>query len=398
MLYGKKILLGISGSIAAYKSATLTRLLVKSGAEVKIVMTRSATDFITPITLSTLSKNNVITDIHSDDSWNNHVELGLWADVMLIAPASANTLAKLANGLCDNMLTACYLSAKCPVWIAPAMDLDMWKHPATQLNIQKLQSYGNQLLPVGVGELASGLTGPGRMAEPEEIIAFLATYFQKKDPFWEGKSVLITAGPTYENIDPVRFIGNRSTGKMGVALASVLQQKGANVQLVLGPSSQPIPLGVVVHRVQSAQEMLEAAQKYYSDSAVTILCAAVADYRPKTVATQKIKKKSDELTVELVKNPDIAATLGITKQSHQLLIGFALETENEVENAIGKIERKNLDAIVLNSLNTQGAGFGHDTNDVSFIQKNGKVVHSGLLLKTNVAEFIVEQIKHCKEQ
>ncbi len=394
MLHGKKILLGVSGSIAAYKSAFLTRLLVKAGAEVKIIMTRAAADFITPITLSTLSKNKVISDIHSEDSWNNHVELGMWADVMLIAPASANTLAKLANGLCDNMLTACYLSAKCPVLIAPAMDLDMWQHPATQLNIQKLQSFGNQLIPVGTGELASGLIGPGRMAEPEKILDFLSRFFQKKDPFWEGKKVLITAGPTYENIDPVRFIGNRSSGKMGLALATALHQKGAEVCLVLGPSSLTVPSGIEVCKVQSAQEMLEASKKNFEGSSIIILCAAVADYRPKTIATQKIKKKSDTLTVELVKNPDIAATLGGIKQPHQLLIGFALETENEVENAIGKITRKNLDAIVLNSLNTQGAGFGHDTNDVHFIKKDGTTAHSGLLSKNLVAEYIVQQIQH----
>ena len=388
----KKIILAITGSIAAYKAAYLVRLLIKKGAEVQVIMTPSAAAFITPLTISTLSKRPVYTEVISEESWNNHVELGLWADAMIIAPATANTLAKLANGICDSMVGAVYLSAKCPVFFAPAMDLDMWKHPATKKNLATLESYGNHLIPVGHGELASGLVGDGRMAEPEEIVDFLNTFLNKKQTL-SGKTAVVTAGPTHEAIDPVRFIGNRSTGKMGIAIAESLAERGAKVHLVLGPTSQKSEHpGVNTIRVTSAEEMYQAATKHFKKANVAVLAAAVADYRPKTVADKKIKKKEGDMKVELERTKDIAAELGKVKTKKQLTIGFALETNNEKANAKGKIERKNFDFIVLNSLRDKGAGFGHDTNKVTFIFKNGEEKGFDLKPKTEVAEDIVGEI------
>ncbi|MFK8103499.1 MAG: bifunctional phosphopantothenoylcysteine decarboxylase/phosphopantothenate--cysteine ligase CoaBC [Saprospiraceae bacterium] len=390
-LNGKKILLGVTGSIAAYKAAFLVRLLIKAGAEVKVLMTPAATDFITPLTLSTLSKNPVFTSVSSEESWNNHVELGLWADVMLIAPATATTLSKLANGLCDNMLVACYLSAKCPVFFAPAMDLDMWKHPATIRNIQRLQAYGNHLIPVGHGELASGLVGAGRMAAPEDILDFIGAAFAETLDL-TGKTVLITAGPTYEAIDPVRFIGNRSSGKMGVAIATELLRRGATVKLILGPSTLQPSTEIEVFRVESAQEMYECALAEFPTSDVAILAAAVADYRPTVVADQKIKKKGDNLQLTLEKTKDIAFALGQQKRADQFMIGFALETNNELENAKGKLARKNFDFIVLNSLNDKGAGFQHDTNKITIFHQDNKIQKFELKSKQAVAVDIVETL------
>ena len=390
MLLGKKIILGISGSIAAYKSASLTRLLIKAGAEVQVLMTPSAQDFITPLTLSTLSKRPVFSEVSTESAWNNHVELGLWADAMVIAPATATTLAKLANGLCDNILAAAYLSARCPVFFAPAMDLDMWRHPATRSNVSRLQGYGNHLIPVGVGELASGLSGEGRMAEPEAIVAHLEQFFAQSNDLF-GKKILLTAGPTYEPIDPVRFIGNRSSGKMGVALADAAARRGASVTLVLGPSKlSPTEHNVQVIRVETAQEMHDAALQVFAETDAAILAAAVADYRPKTVATEKIKKKGEELQLDLIKNPDIAAELGQIKRPGQLLIGFALETNDEESHAQGKLERKNFDFIVLNSLRDAGAGFNHDTNKISILFKNNKKRDFELKSKSAVAEDILQ--------
>jgi len=391
-MVGKKIILGVSGSIAAYKAAFLTRLLIKSGAEVQILMTESATQFITPLTLSTLSKRPVHTQVSSEDSWNNHVELGLWADAMIIAPTTATTLAKLANGIADNVIVATYLSARCPVFFAPAMDLDMWLHPSTVSNVQKLQSYGNQLIDVAHGELASGLVGNGRMAEPEFIVETLEKYFSKKEDL-VGKKVLITAGPTYEPIDPVRFIGNRSSGKMGVALAKELAERGAEVKLILGPSALEIyHANIETIRVTNAQSMYEATQSRFEESDISILAAAVADYRPINVTDKKIKKKDKTLTIELEKTTDIAATLGKQKRANQLLIGFALETNNEIENAKGKLERKNFDFIVLNSLQDKGAGFAVDTNKITILRKDNKMKDFELKSKTKVAIDIVNEI------
>lgn len=388
----KKIILAVTGSIAAYKAAYLVRLLIKKGAEVQVIMTPSAAAFISPLTLSTLSKRPVFTEVISEKSWNNHVELGLWADAMIIAPATANTLAKLANGICDSMVAAVYLSAKCPVFFAPAMDLDMWKHPATKNNLATLKSFENHLIPVGHGELASGLVGDGRMAEPEEISDFVNAFFNKNLSL-SGKTAVITAGPTYEAIDPVRFIGNRSTGKMGIAIAESLADRGAKVHLILGPTSQKTDhSGVEVTRVTSAEEMYQSATKFFKKADVAVLAAAVADYRPKSVSDIKIKKKAGDLKVELERTKDIAAELGKVKKKKQFTIGFALETNNEKANAKGKIERKNFDFIVLNSLNDKGAGFGHDTNKVTFIFKNGEEKGFGLKPKTEVAEDIVKEI------
>ncbi|MEL6923424.1 MAG: bifunctional phosphopantothenoylcysteine decarboxylase/phosphopantothenate--cysteine ligase CoaBC [Bacteroidota bacterium] len=393
-LKGKKILLGVTGSIAAYKTAFLVRLLVKAGAEVQVLMTEAATAFITPLSLSTLSKRPVHTSVIDAGSWNNHVEMGLWADAMVIAPVTATTLAKMASGLSDNIIVATYLSARCPVFFAPAMDLDMWAHPATRENVRRLQSYGNTLIPVGHGELASGLSGDGRMAEPEDIVELLATHFAKADqPQLIGKEILITAGPTYEAIDPVRFIGNRSSGKMGVAIAEVCAARGASVQLVLGPSKlEPRHANIVTTRVESAQEMYEAATQFFGKMDAAILAAAVADYRPATVADQKIKKKSSSMAVQLEKTPDIAASLGAVKKDGQTIIGFALETNNEVANAKAKIEKKNFDYIVLNSLRDKGAGFNHDTNKVSIISRKGVKKDFELKSKTAVAEDIVDTL------
>ena len=393
MLTGKRILLGVSGSIAAYKSAFLTRLLVKAGAEVKVIMTPSAHDFITPLTLSTLSKNPVLTNFTKDETgqWNNHVDLGLWADVFVIAPATANTLAKMAAGICDNLLMAVYLSARCPVFFAPAMDLDMLQHPSTKNNFQKLTSWGNRLIDPTHGELASGLVGTGRMAEPEEILKSLNLFFSN-GPL-KGKKAMVTAGPTHEAIDPVRFISNHSTGKMGFAIAQELANQGAEVTLITGPTSLSKELnGINVIAVNSADEMYSASVRYFTDSDISVLSAAVADYKPATKADQKIKKKDEAFMLELVKTKDIAAELGKLKRNGQLIVGFALETENEEANAENKLASKNFDLIVLNSLNNPGAGFGHDTNKVTIINSSKKKVEFNLKSKKEVARDIVSTI------
>lgn len=391
-LQGKNILLAVTGSIAAYKSATLVRLLVKQGAQVKVLMTEASTSFITPLTLSTLSKNEVFTSVHDSESWNNHVDIGLWADAMIIAPATATTLGKLANGIADNMVVATYLSARCPVFFAPAMDVDMWHHPATQANVRQLQVYQNRLIPVEHGELASGLIGEGRMAEPEAIVTFVAEALSVTGDL-DGKKILITAGPTYEPIDPVRFIGNRSSGKMGVALAENAAQRGATVTLILGPSKLEVTNEKIkLVKVETAQEMYEAANEYFADQDIAIMAAAVADYRPSEVSDKKIKKKTSELSLVLEKTPDIAASLGQRKKPGQLLIGFALETNDEESNARGKLERKNFDCIVLNSLQDKGAGFGHDTNKISILYRDNKIKKFELKSKALVAKDILDEI------
>ena len=398
VLSGKKILLGISGGIAAYKTAHLVRLFIKAGAHVQVIMTPASKDFITPLTLSTLSKNQVYSDFFNEEDkeamWNNHVDLALWADLFIIAPATANTMSKMANGNCDNLLIATYLSAKCPVYFAPAMDLDMYKHPSTLSSFSKLKQFGNTIIPAESGELASGLSGEGRMAEPENIISFLESDLLSQLPL-KGRKILITAGPTYEAIDPVRFIGNHSSGKMGYDIASEAADKGAEVILVSGPSHQTLKNNAVqLIKVVSAQEMYDVCQEYFENVDVAIAAAAVADYRPKNVASQKIKKQDTNLTIELEKTQDILATLG-EKKKNQFLIGFALETENELEHAKGKIKKKNLDLIVLNSLNDKGAGFGHDTNKVTFIDKYFNEFQMDLKSKEAVAQDIVNIIiKH----
>lgn len=394
VLKGKKILLGITGGIAAYKTASLVRLFIKAGAQVKVVMTPAAKEFITPLTLSTLSKNEVYSSFTDEEDenakWNNHVELGLWADFMLIAPATANTLSKMASGNSDNFLLATYLSAKCPVFFAPAMDLDMFKHPSTQNSFKTLQSFGNIMIPAGTGELASGLHGEGRMAEPEEILEFLEEHFSVQLPL-RGKKLLITAGPTYEAIDPVRFIGNHSSGKMGFALAEYAARNGAAVTLVTGPTHlQPDHPAIKVFRVNSALEMFEQVESNFEACDVFISAAAVADYRPKDVADKKIKKNEDSMSVELVKNPDILASMGARKKN-QKLIGFALETNNELENARKKLKKKNLDFIVLNSLNDKGAGFKSETNKISIIYPDREKVFD-LKSKDEVAADIINEI------
>jgi phosphopantothenoylcysteine decarboxylase/phosphopantothenate--cysteine ligase len=392
-LKNKKIVLGVSGSIAAYKAALLVRLLVKESAEVKVIMTDAAKDFITPLTLSTLSKNPVLSSFTKGETgeWNNHVELGLWADAMIFAPASANTLAKCANGIADNLLIATYLSAKCPVFFAPAMDLDMYIHPSTVANLGKLQSYGNEIINAEFGELASGLVGEGRLAEPEEIVYQLSRHFSKKLIF-KHKKILITAGPTQEPIDPVRFISNHSSGKMGFAIAEAFAMAGAEVTLVSGPVSIASPKGVKVEKVQSAQQMFEATSKYFSNSDIVVLSAAVADYTPLHVADKKIKKKEDVFTIEMTKTTDIAATLGKQKKNGQIIVGFALETDNEFENAKGKLERKNFDFVVLNSLQDSGAGFRYDTNKIKIIDRAGNIYDFDLKTKTEVAQDILNTI------
>ncbi|MEM9363297.1 MAG: bifunctional phosphopantothenoylcysteine decarboxylase/phosphopantothenate--cysteine ligase CoaBC [Bacteroidota bacterium] len=395
MLSGKKVLLGVTGGIAAYKTTFLTRLLIKAGAEVKIVLTSSAGSFVSPLTLSTLSKNPVLMDFVNEEdgsiSWNNHVELGLWADLMIIAPATANTLSKMANGTCDNLLLATYLSAKCPVFFAPAMDLDMYKHPSTKSTLDKLVSFGNKMIPAESGELASGLHGEGRMAEPETILSFIESDLISGLPLSE-KKVLITAGPTHEAIDPVRYLGNRSSGTMGFELAKTAAEKGAQVILVSGPTSLDVEHARIQRiRVTSAREMYEACHKHYADTDIAISAAAVADYRPKEVHVEKMKKKEGDLAIELERNPDILLSMGQQKKN-QFLVGFALETENEVENAKGKLERKNLDAIVLNSLKDDGAGFGAGTNKVSFIDKNLEIKTFALKTKPEVAIDIWDEI------
>jgi phosphopantothenoylcysteine decarboxylase/phosphopantothenate--cysteine ligase len=394
MLSGKRILLGVSGSIAAYKTATLTRLLVKAGAEVKVVMTPAAADFVTPLTLATLSKNPVLTSFTKGETgeWHNHVELGLWANAILIAPASANTIAKMANGICDNLLNAVYLSARCKVFFSPAMDLDMLQHPSTQSNIQKLVSFGNELIAPNYGELASGLIGNGRMAEPEEIITRLNFFFQSSQRL-KGKKALVTAGPTHEAIDPVRFIGNNSSGKMGYAIAEELATQGAEVNLVSGPTHLfPANQSIKIKRVTSAEEMYEACVSFFPVTDIAVLSAAVADFRPSTKADQKIKKTDNGLSLELVKTKDIAAELGKLKKPGQFTVGFALETENEVVNAEKKILSKNFDLIVLNSLNDNGAGFGHDTNQITLIDKKNRSEKFSLKAKKEVARDIVNAI------
>jgi phosphopantothenoylcysteine decarboxylase / phosphopantothenate---cysteine ligase len=395
VLNGKKILLGISGGIAAYKTASLVRLFIKAGAHVQVIMTPASKDFITPLTLSTLSKNPVYSSFYNqeeqNEKWNNHVDLALWADLMIIAPATANTLSKMANGTCDNLLMAAYLSAKCPVYFAPAMDLDMYKHPTSIANFLSLTQFGNIMIPAENGELASGLSGEGRMAEPENIIAFLEADLDKKLPL-KGKKILITAGPTYEAIDPVRFIGNHSSGKMGFDIALSAANRGASVILVAGPTHCIVNHTLItVIKVVSAQEMYDACHSHYADVDVAIAAAAVADYKPKTVALQKIKKAADEFIIELEKTKDILASLGANKKN-QFLIGFALETENEIDNASLKIQKKNLDLIVLNSLQDKGAGFGKDTNKVTFIDKNFKVEPMELKSKEAVADDILNKV------
>lgn len=400
VLYGKRVLLGISGGIAAYKTASLVRLFIKAGAQVQVVMTPASKDFVTPLTLATLSKNPVYStfyDESTEDStpkegvWNNHVELALWADIMLIAPATANTLSKMANGTCDNLLMATYLSAKCPVYFAPAMDLDMYKHHSTQINFQKLTSFKNTMIPAENGELASGLSGEGRMAEPENIISFIENDLESKLPL-RGKKILITAGPTYEAIDPVRFIGNHSTGKMGFDIALEAAKKGAEVILVTGPSHLNLTHHLIkILRVTSAQEMYDACHLYFDSMDVAIAAAAVADYRPKNVAKQKIKKNEESFFIELEKNKDILLSLGQNKKN-QYLIGFALETENEIENAKAKIVKKNLDLIVLNSLNDEGAGFGKPTNKVTFIDKDFTIFENELKSKELVSLDLINLI------
>ena len=393
-LKGKKILVGITAGIAAYKIPNLIRLLVKEQASVKVIMTPDAQDFVTPLTLSVLSKNKVYIYFDTDDhQWNNHVELAMWADAFLIAPLTANTLSKMATGGCDNLLLATYLSAKCPVFFAPAMDLDMYEHPSTQRNIALLESYGNIHIPSEFGELASGLVGKGRMASEETLKETLCKFFFDKKDLFRGKKILITAGPTYEMMDPVRFIGNFSSGKMGVALANMASLMGAEVSLVLGPTpTHLIEDKVKVHYVVSASEMYEVTNDEFIHSDIAILAAAVADYTPKEKAPQKIKKKTDNLQLELIKTQDILASLGQRKTSSQCLIGFALETQDELANAKGKLTKKNLDAIVLNSLNDKGAGFGTDTNKVTFITQSGKEKTIPLMSKTEIAMEILLEI------
>ena len=395
MLKGKKIILGITGSIAAYKAAYIIRALVKKGAEVQVVITPGGKEFITPITLSALSSNPVISEFFSnrDGSWHSHVDLGLWADAMLIAPATASSIGKMANGIADNMLITTYLSCKAPVFIAPAMDLDMFAHPSTQQNIEKLRSFGNHIIEPGEGELASHLVGKGRMEEPDAIVGVLDRYFDGLGSLTQ-KKIVITAGPTYEKIDPVRFIGNYSSGKMGFALAEACAAQGAQVTLIAGPVSlSTTHPGIRRIDVESAEDMYQAAVRTFPDSDAAILCAAVADYRPEVQSDEKIKReKTGDITMHLVPNPDIAAALGKMKQAGQRLVGFALETSNEVAHATEKLERKNLDFIVLNSLKDKGAGFRCDTNKVSILEANGKLTEYPVKPKNEVAGDIVEKL------
>ncbi len=393
-LQSKKIILAVTGSIAAYKSLLLTRLLIKSGAEVQVLMTDAATKFVSPLSFATLSKKKVHTQIMDDDAWNNHVDLGLWADAMIVAPATANSLAKMAHGITDTIIHAVYLSAKCPVFFAPAMDLDMWKHPSTVNNIELLKTYGNIELEVGVGELASGLVGAGRMAEPEDILHRLNVFFEEKQSM-TGKKIMITAGPTLERLDPVRFISNHSSGKMGIALANAFASVGASVELILGPTSlnYSIHPSVNVKSVESAEDMYQACIKSWPNTDAAIMAAAVADYRPRNIADKKIKKSDDDLSIELERTKDIAKELGKTKKKHQILIGFALETNDGEANAKAKITKKNFDFIVLNRLGDAGAGFKHDTNKVSIISKTGTVNHYPLKAKSEVAKDILVEVQ-----
>lgn len=392
MLEGKKILLGITGSIAAYKSASLVRLLVKAGAEVRVVMTPAARDFITPLTLSTLSKGAVLSDLATADTWANHVQLGRWADVMVVAPLSCNTLAKFALGLCDNLLQAVYLSATCPVVLAPAMDDDMWHHPSTRANLEKVSSYGNRVIPVTHGELASGLVGDGRMAEPEAIVAWLEDFFRGGQDL-QGKNVLVTGGPTHEPIDPVRFIGNHSSGKMGIALARELTFRGARVTLVLGPvAEQPSLPGIDIVHVQTAAEMYEACVERWAASDIGIMAAAVADYTPVQVAEEKVKKQALTWSLELAKTKDILQELGRQKRNGQFLVGFALETREEKAYALSKLASKNADLIILNSLRDPGAGFGYDTNKITIFDRQGSEQSFELKTKEAVARDIIDTL------
>jgi phosphopantothenoylcysteine decarboxylase/phosphopantothenate--cysteine ligase len=394
-LNNKKILLGITGGIAAYKTAILVRLLVKQGAEVKVVCTPEALNFVTPLTLSTLSRNPVYSKFHSADTgeWTNHVELGKWADLFIIAPATANTLAKMAAGYCDNLLLATYLSADCQVFFAPAMDLDMHLHKTSADNISKLIGYGNIELPVGTGELASGLIGKGRMCEPEGIVSIVENYFAKRNRL-NGKKVLVNAGPTYEKLDPVRFIGNYSSGKMGIAIANELSLRGADVELVLGPaSSETVSARVNLHRIESADDMMQTCSAIFKTCDAAILSAAVADYKPANRADQKIKKTDTEFMLPLVKTVDVLKSLGQIKSQTQVLVGFALETQNEYDNALIKLEKKNLDFIVLNSMNDKGAGFGKDTNKITIIERSGKSLTFDTKPKTEVAVDIINLLE-----
>lgn len=394
MLKGKHILLGVTGSIAAYKAAILIRLLVKEGAEVKIIMTPLAKEFITPLTLATLAKNPILVDFFNPENgdWNSHVDLGLWADAYLIAPATANTIGKMANGIADNLLLTSYLSARCPVFVAPAMDLDMFQHPANQKNLNTLRSYGNHIIEPAAGELASGLIGKGRMEEPEAIVDYLRNYFQTKQPLL-NKKVLLTAGPTYEKIDPVRFIGNYSSGKMGYALAEELAKQGADVTLISGPTDLKINnQHITVINIESADEMYRQAVNLFPQSDIGIMCAAVADFTPENVSDKKVKRGEDDLVLKLKPTKDIAAELGKLKKNNQILVGFALETDNEKINAQKKLESKNLDLIVLNSLNDKGAGFKTDTNKITIFDKQGSEKIFSLKSKHEVAKDIVEYL------
>lgn len=391
MFKGKKILLCVTGSIAAYKAVILLRMLIKSEAEVKVIMTQAAKDFVSPLTFSTLSKNKVLSDLFDEETWTNHVLLGRWADIILVSPASCNTIAKMANGICDNLLMAVYLSATSPVLIAPAMDEDMWHHPATKNNIEILKKRGDQVLHVNDGELASGLIGKGRMAEPEEIIHYMNKFFFLKLTL-KGKTALVTAGPTYEAIDPVRFIGNHSSGKMGISIAQELVERGAEVNLIIGPSSINIPGGINTIKITSADEMYEATFNFFDKSDIIVMAAAVADYMPEKPAKEKIKKHDEGLTLQLRKTKDILAKAGELKTKDQILVGFALETENGKENAMKKMSIKNADLIVLNSLNDEGAGFGYNTNKISIFERNGVEHLFEKKLKEGVAADIVNAI------
>jgi len=389
---GKKIIIGISGSIAAYKIPMLVRLLLKKGAEVKIVMTPSAATFVSPLVLSTLTKHPVLIELSSNETWANHVALGRWADLMLVAPASCNTIAKMANGICDNLLLAVYLSATCPVMIAPAMDEDMWNHASLQKNIVQLKSYQNIVLDTEHGELASGLIGLGRMLEIEKLAVEIDSFLNTKQRL-KNKKALVTAGPTYENLDPVRYIGNYSSGKMGIAIAETLANEGCEVVLVLGPTSlTTMHANIKTIHVRSAEEMLNACTTHFAETDIAVMSAAVADYTPMTVVTSKIKKKDEEFTIQLKKTTDILKQLGSIKSKNQILIGFALENKNEKTYALKKLEEKNADAIVLNSLNDEGAGFAHDTNKISIFEKNGIETNYELKSKTAVAKDIIEKI------
>lgn len=396
MLKGKRVLIGVSGGIAAYKIPYLVRLFKKAGAEVRCILSSSASSFVSPLTLATLAENEVHAELFNPQTgtWTNHVELGLWADVMIIAPLTASTLSKLVSGHSDNLLLTTYLSAKCPVVVAPAMDLDMYAHPSTQDNLETLKCRGVHVMDAEDGELASGLVGKGRMPEPEQIFEFTQFVFALENGRLTNKRVLVTAGPTYEALDPVRFIGNHSTGKMGIAIAEKCALENAHVTLILGPSNQSISKlpNLTVITVQCAEDMLAAVRNHWSDAQIGIFSAAVADYRPLEMANEKIKKNTDSMQIALVKNPDILAWAGQNKATDQYLVGFALETENEIEHAQSKLQRKNLDLIVLNSLKVPGAGFGYDTNQVSFIAKDNKITNFELLLKSEVAENLVNYV------